>query len=1834
MSNKNFKVKNNLEIEGGELLLGSTNVTVDVDGDLNIGGAKITAGAGGGVNITSGLVVPDTPSVGDQWFNTDKGILYTYVTDGTNNSWIDISTVGSVGDLSLYDTSSEVDTKIANVGGVNITSGIVVPVTPTVGDQWFNTDKGILYTYVTDGTNNSWIDISTVGTTSDVDLSIYDTSTQVNVKLQDKADQLTTYTKTEVDTVVSNNVGSGGGVNITSGIVVPVTPAVGDQWFNTDKGILYTYVTDGTNNSWIDISTVGSVGVVDLSLYDTSTQVNVKLQDKADQTTTYTKTEVDTAISSGSGGTYTDGVIWDNHDSSRAEHDVALSVVSGATLALTHDADTEELRSVYIEKFVEVPGEQPVLFSVSSDVMSNLTFSGPSSYLAHNLANSIGGGGASFLIHSGTATAEEFIATSQSGQLMKISGINFQITNPNGNITNSFEVLTSNEGVSWSQIYSYTESTSGSLDVINVVLDVVTSHLKVKQLSPANDWSRIHYPTSGVLVDIDIVDSTPTVASTYWQLESFDDWGVQFTDSTTTTLVNNTGADATIRARLTKPTALASTSGTSGSGGVNITSSVTVPSTPDVGDQWFNTDKGILYTYVTDGTDNSWIDISTVGSVGDVDLSIYDTSTQVNVKLQNKADQTTTYTKTEVDTAISSGIVSVSGINIISSDTAPVSSVVGDQWFNTDKGILYTYVTDGTNNSWIDISTVGSVGAVDLSLYDTSTQVNVKLQDKADQTTTYTKTEVDTAISSGSGGGVNITSSVTVPVTPDVGDQWFNTDKGILYTYVTDGTNNSWIDISTVGSGVITIDSASGGGGGSSTDLTTVNLTAGVIWDNHDSSRTEYDMALSVVSGATYVLTHDEDVEELRSVYIEKYVAGGGPVVISQYLTTLGDTILVETLPVVNNMTISQTELNGVGVASSFSFDDGVTYSNSLVVPSGSTEMLIKITVAPIDAWNYYGDTDEFTELHNIFDANGYYSSRELGNAGGAWVDADLATGSTSSTSMTYWTGLYSTGSAFILGNGWTPSSGNLAGIPVGYTAKSPTHAPIGTQDFCIEMWVNDMNNSGIMTYFDSGDGIHWFRNSSGQIYLYVNNVQVMGSGNHGGTPNAGAWNHIALVRENNELRHYLNGVLTQTVSSFTNNILSTYLVIGTEHSTDQTALVIDTISWAISSFRLSIGTHRYTTNFTLIPTPLFSSIEFQTTTPVYWQLDSFDDWGVQFTDSTTTTLVNNTGSDAIIRARLTKPTASASSGGVSSMGGVMTDHIIPDTNSVYDIGSAEYKVRHLFLSDNSLWIGDDHKVSIEGGKQKQKKRKKGKTPKKIFDALIGAGKLFPTEADLKIKFKTDIHDPEPVPTVDPDHADFQPKVHQWLHFAIINGMAGTVNPENIFDGTDDFEDESPETGITTNPGFPLVTTNGAVGDLWLNTTTGELYACTDATVDANIWTNTGDGTGNIIPNDPPGNPTNIVIGEQRTETSFNHTFTGGTDGDGQVTHYMVDEISGTLNGQVVNEPMTVALPEVPVGVPHQFTVAVLTGETLLSFRVRSKDNQGSYSTGETITFNGTIIPPVGEIIISNFGSNTWVAPSGVTSVSVVAVGGGGGATSVGAGGGGLGWKNNITVVPGQSYTIVVGAGGSPGVPNTAGGNSTAFGVTAYGASGANPQGHGQGSQVTYYANGGGYGGADGGGNGGRGFGGYAAYYADAWPTGSGGGGAGGYSGNGGMGINGSGGHSGQGGGGVGIFGEGSNGIGGQGSNSSNWVNNGGGDTNAMGSGGGGGGGAGGVHQYETMPTGGSGGGSGGQTYGGQYGGGGGGGVSSTGGTGVVRIIWGENRSFPSTNVDLASSTP
>jgi hypothetical protein len=254
-------------------------------------------------------------------------------------------------------------------------------------------------------------------------------------------------------------------------------------------------------------------------------------------------------------------------------------------------------------------------------------------------------------------------------------------------------------------------------------------------------------------------------------------------------------------------------------------------------------------------------------------------------------------------------------------------------------------------------------------------------------------------------------------------------------------------------------------------------------------------------------------------------------------------------------------------------------------------------------------------------------------------------------------------------------------------------------------------------------------------------------------------------------------------------------------------------------------------------------------------------------------------------------------------------------------------------------------------------------------------------------------------------------------------------------------------------------------------------------------------------------------------------------------------------------------------------------------------------------------------------GTYSWTAPANVISVSVVCVGGGGGGgfdssslnnnnnNTSGGGGGGLGWRNNISVTPGQSYTVVVGAGGSAS-SYTNGSNSTAtFGsVVIQGGGGTTGS-----TQATLYRTTAPPGGTfigDGGGSGGSGgFGGSTvpAVY-------SGGGGAGGYSGNGGAGgrlntlsgSNGAGGgggggganastNNGRGGGGVGLLGQGSNGTGGTGSTSNTPTDGGGGSGGAPGN-----------------------------FNGGLYGGGSGSGNS--GGGGAVRIIWGSGRAFPSTN--------
>ena len=139
------------------------------------------------------------------------------------------------------------------------------------------------------------------------------------------------------------------------------------------------------------------------------------------------------------------------------------------------------------------------------------------------------------------------------------------------------------------------------------------------------------------------------------------------------------------------------------------------------------------------------------------------------------------------------------------------------------------------------------------------------------------------------------------------------------------------------------------------------------------------------------------------------------------------------------------------------------------------------------------------------------------------------------------------------------------------------------------------------------------------------------------------------------------------------------------------------------------------------------------------------------------------------------------------------------------------------------------------------------------------------------------------------------------------------------------------------------------------------------------------------------------------------------------------------------------------------------------------------------------------ESIYATPGTYSWVCPAGVTSVSVVCIGGGAGDAGGNDNsftGGGLGWKNNIPVTPGNSYTVVVGAGGAVGWQGGAnlnnGGDSYFINLST--VKGGGGGGYGSGVPGNFVGDGGGSGGYAGGGSGGS-AGGY---------TGSGGNGRGG----------------------------------------------------------------------------------------------------------------------------------
>ena len=314
-------------------------------------------------------------------------------------------------------------------------------------------------------------------------------------------------------------------------------------------------------------------------------------------------------------------------------------------------------------------------------------------------------------------------------------------------------------------------------------------------------------------------------------------------------------------------------------------------------------------------------------------------------------------------------------------------------------------------------------------------------------------------------------------------------------------------------------------------------------------------------------------------------------------------------------------------------------------------------------------------------------------------------------------------------------------------------------------------------------------------------------------------------------------------------------------------------------------------------------------------------------------------------------------------------------------------------------------------------------------------------------------------------------------------------------------------------------------------------------------------------------------------------------------------------------------------------TVSGLSGGTSYTFTVTATNSAGTGAA--SAASNSVTAVTAGQQLYSGAGCYTFVVPTGVTSISVVSVGRGGNGGRggdypyccpvqyiyIGGGGGGgaaLVYKNNISVTPGNSWSVKIGACGQSvlrfaGTCYAGAENGIAGGNGCTGGSGGSAGSFRTGTVYDGYGVGGG--GASAGGS-----------VTPGTYLGGGAGGAAGYSG-----FAGNGGAGGGGGRGT-SAGGGTGGGGGGGGGGSSWCGAGGGGVGLLGVGASGGGGAGNAPSGPAVRGGNGSGGTCGatNTAGGIYGGGAGSGrfsLNNNAGLGAVRIIYpGNTRSFPSTN--------
>ena len=143
---------------------------------------------------------------------------------------------------------------------------------------------------------------------------------------------------------------------------------------------------------------------------------------------------------------------------------------------------------------------------------------------------------------------------------------------------------------------------------------------------------------------------------------------------------------------------------------------------------------------------------------------------------------------------------------------------------------------------------------------------------------------------------------------------------------------------------------------------------------------------------------------------------------------------------------------------------------------------------------------------------------------------------------------------------------------------------------------------------------------------------------------------------------------------------------------------------------------------------------------------------------------------------------------------------IIPAADEAYDIGSPQNKVRDLFVSDRSLWIGDQSRISYMNGRLQFMKRKVDSVPSSLLEVALDADNGYSDEEEVL---------EAALSHCDVEEIKFM-KLYDWLSFMRTFNPKATIN--DVFNKKEDYCETSSSDIWKEDPETSSVYTDSHIG--------------------------------------------------------------------------------------------------------------------------------------------------------------------------------------------------------------------------------------------------------------------------------------------------------------------------------------------------------------------------------------------------------------------------------------